>query len=245
MIRIKPIQKEKKWAVFNFASFRRKKMNTDNDREREILKSYHISLGNYMRQRESNTFQFLGTLISALGTFGWAITKDFSDSRILLLVSFICILILYWGIFVALCFSYYHRCFQKVMSKIEKEKLLISNILPPDWYMDESKNKSENKSKKSSIWDFWHFYPEVYKVHTVFLFMGILVILGTVLKSTACILQKGLLTLIVSFGLGIYICCSKHYLGKLETLYQEKMETPQKIQTWLRVICFGMKNRKK
>jgi len=222
MIRIKPIQKEKKWAVFNFASFRRKKMNTDNDREREILKSYHISLGNYMRQRESNTFQFLGTLISALGTFGWAITKDFSDSRILLLVSFICILILYWGIFVALCFSYYHRCFQKVMSKIEKEKLLISNILPPDWYMDESKNKSKNKSKKSSIWDFWHFYPEVYRVHTIFLFMGILVILETVLQSTACILQKGLLTFIVSLGLGIYIKCLKCYLGKLETLYQEK-----------------------
>jgi len=226
-------------------------MNTDNDREREILKSYHISLGNYMRQRESNTFQFLGTLISALGTFGWAITKDFSDSRILLLVSFICILILYWGIFVALCFSYYHRCFQKVMSKIEKEKLLISNILPPDWYMDESKNesknKSENNSKKSSILDFWHFYPEVYRVHTIFLFMGILVILvETVLKSTTCILQKGLLTLIVFLILILpYICCLKCYLGKLETLYQEKNGDTTRKQTWLRVICFGMKNRKK
>lgn len=134
---------------------------------KEVLKDYHLALLECMRQREGAMLNFCGVLITALGGFGWALSHS-SNLLLFLSVSLICILILVWGTMSALCMGYYHRCFQKVMSEIERE-IYLKDFLPPDW----------NVSKDKAFSSLWEFLPEIYKWHIVCLSSVIIIIMSS------------------------------------------------------------------
>ena len=180
----------------------------------EILRDYHSNLLRYMRQREGEIVKFWAVLFSALGTFGWAIKFYNSDLLFISIISFICILILAWGITFASCLSYHHRCFQKVMSEIES-KIGLKDYLPTKWHF--------SKNKNFSLWDF---LPEVYRWHIIYLFIAVILIIGISVCKTLSILyiwQRWILFIGIIILLGsIFHFRLFELRRKFEKLYHKK-----------------------
>jgi len=187
--------------------------------DKEVLKDYHLALLECMRQREGAMLNFCGVLITALGGFAWALHYN-SNLLLFSSVSLICILILAWGAMSALCLSYHHRCFQKVMSKIER-KICLKDFLPPKWNVPEDKTFS-----------LWEFLPEIYRWHIIcFSFIIILITSILVYKkfSIVCIWQKWI------FIMGVIMLFWSTFHFRLlqfkkgyEKLYEKKCETKTK-----------------
>jgi len=178
----------------------------------EKLLYYHGTLLKYMRERESNTFQFLGTLISAAAGFGWMIKTNLT-LEFYCLFTLICFVLLSWGIFVSIYFSYAYRCFQVVLTKIE-EKTDLKEILPEDWIA-----RTDYKT--------WNFIPEIYKGHILsFLFLEIIMIVGLLFKiwnKFYCLKQKKVIyTIAIIIALFSIICIYwkilRYYIKKYKKL---------------------------
>jgi len=181
----------------------------------EKLLYYHGTLLKYMRERESNTFQFLGTLISAAG-FGWMIKTNLTFEFFYLFM-LICLVLLSWGIFVSIYFSYAYRCFQVILSKIE-EKTDLKKILPEDWIA-----RTDYKTLD--------FIPEIYKGHILsFLFLEIIITVGVLFEiwnKFYCLKQKLIYTIAIIITLffifSIYWKILHYYVKKYKKITKMKI----------------------
>jgi len=118
--------------------------------QHKIAKEAYITYLDHMNKNESNVVKFLVTIISAMGVFFYAASRDScNNDNILLSAAIAANVILLWGILYTIAMSYTHRYLQILMTKYEYEYgiIRIAKWNPLKWLEWKVKEEDETKIK--------------------------------------------------------------------------------------------------